>query len=709
MTRPWQLLYSEQMSLSAVFSPQSVAVIGASTQVGSVGNDLVKNLTQGFMGKIYPVNPKGGELYGLPVITDVKHLPRGVDLAVIAVPAPVVPTVLEQAGKRNVRAAIVISAGFKEVGNVALEQKLVTTARKYKMTLVGPNCLGVMNPHLNLNASFAPTMPKAGSIAFISQSGALGVAVTDFAKENHLGFSKFLSIGNKAGLDEAELLEYLAADDATRVILLYVEQLSEFERLLRVAHKIRRQKNPKPIIVLKSGQTSAGAAAAQSHTGSLAGNDALYDALFREAGMIRANTVEELFLYAESFMYNPLLKSDRVAVITNAGGVGILATDALINENLKLAELDKKTQTALRKFLPESASVHNPVDILGDAKADRYEQTLLVVAADTGVDAIVVLLTPQSMTEVDATARAILSAKKVTKKPIVTSFLGGGRVTMGVNLLQRAEVTTVEYPEAAARGLGVVHRFNRWRHNPDKPLRYSVNKVEVSHILSRFGRAGQWLPTPAVYAVLKAYRLPIVPQVIITKEKDLEAAIALCGPKMVMKIVSPDIVHKSDVGGVLFNVTAITAKESYRQICETVRSKVPGVRISGVQIMRQVEIEDNLEIIVGAVRDTALGAIVGVGMGGIFTETFNDAAFALAPVTKVEAEDALRRLKIAPLLHGARGQQPFDTKALLEIFGRIAQLVVDFPQIAEIDINPIVLGRRGKGGMILDARIRCMA
>lgn len=697
------------MSLSAVFRPKSIAIIGASAQPGSVGNDIVKNLAGGFAGSIYPVNPKGGELYGHAVYEEIGKIPESIDLVIVAVPASIVPVVLTQAGKKGVKAAIVISAGFKEVGNNTAEKKLVAIANQYKFTLVGPNCLGMMNPHLALNASFAPTMPDAGSIAFISQSGALGVAVCDYAKEHHLGFSKFLSVGNKAALDEAQLLEFLADDPETKVILLYVEQLSEFERLLRVAHTIRRQKHPKPIIVLKSGQTSAGAAAAQSHTGSLAGNDALYDALFREAGMIRAGSVEELFLYAECFMYNPLLKSDAVAVITNAGGLGILVTDALVKEGLTLAKLSEKTIKKLRSFLPESASTHNPVDILGDAKADRYAQTLAAVIADAAVDAVAVLLTPQSMTEVDATARAILLSKKATKKPIVVTFLGGGKVTTGVNLLQRAEITTTDYPETAAKGLGIVHKFARWRHDSSKSLKYRVDRAYASKVLNRFGKAGQWLPMPAVYEVLKAYKLPVVPQVVVTKEKDLPNALRVCGPKVVMKVVSPDIVHKSDVGGVAPNVTLVTAKAEFLQLKERVRNKAPGARISGVQVMRQVELSNTLEIIVGAVRDPGLGAIVGVGMGGIFTETLHDAAFALAPLTETEAQETIERLQVAPILFGARGQKAYDTKALLEIYGRVAQLVMDFPQISEIDINPVVLGHRGKGGIILDARIRCMA
>ncbi len=696
------------MSLSALFSPRSIAVIGASTQVGTVGNDVLKNLSNGFGGKIFPVNPKGGELYGHSVLTDTMLLPKGVDLAIIAVPANLVARVLEQSGKRKIKAAIVLSSGFREVGNTQAEEKLVRLARKHKITLVGPNCLGVMNPHLNLNASFAPTMPDPGKIAFLSQSGALGVAVTDYAKSHHLGFSKFLSTGNKAAVQDAELLEYLATDPATQVILMYVEQFSDFSRLIRVAHKLRRLKHPKPIIVLKPGQTNEGATAARSHTGSLAGNDALYTALFREAGMIRAHTIEELFLYAECFTHNPILKKDKVAVITNAGGAGILATDALIREHLVLAKLGESTQKSLRTSLPESASTRNPVDILGDANADRYKKALQAVVKDPGVDAVVVLLTPQSMTEVLETVKVILSVKKVTSKPIVASLLGGGRVALGSSVLRKA-VTTTGYPESAARALGVLHTFSIWRPFADAKLHYSVEKSEAIQILSRFGRAGKWLPIPAVFELLKTYRLPIVPQFIVTREKQLPVASKLCGPRMVMKIISPDIVHKSDVGGVIMNVTPVTAKDAYYSLRDAIRKNDPGARISGVQVMSQIEIGENIEMILGGLRDTALGAIVGVGMGGVFTETFNDAAFALAPLTKAEAADTIDRLSIAPILNGARGQMAYDIAALTEIFGRVSQLLCDFPQIGEIDINPVVIKKKGKGAVILDARIRCIA
>lgn len=694
------------MSLHAVFSPQSVAIIGASTQPGSVGNDIVKNLAENFKGKIYPINPKGGELYGLQVYENIKAVPHSVDLVVIAVPSTIVPEVLTQAGKKKIKAAIVISAGFKEIGNQELENQLVTIAKKYNFSLIGPNCLGVMNPHLHFNASFAPTMPKAGSIAFLSQSGALGVAVLDYAKANDLGVSKFLSVGNKAAVGEAEMLEYLANDPATKVILLYVEQLSDFPAILKVAHKIRRVRHPKPIIVLKSGQTSKGAQAAQSHTGALAGNDALYDALFRQAGMIRASSVEELFLYAECFIYNPLLKKDRVAIVTNAGGIGVLVTDALVRENLNLAQLSDKTQKKLQTFLPPAASVHNPVDILGDAGADRYAQALDVVIADENVDAIVVLLTPQSMTEVEATAKAILAAKNITKKPIIVSFLGGERVKQGIGILQHGELTNTDFPESAAEGLGILHRFSLWRNDENKPRTFrNIDHKKIERILKNPAHKNQWLAEDKVLEILEACRLPVIPWSVIHGEHDFSKAIRTCGKTMALKIISPEIIHKSDFGGVMLHVKPQELKSAYEKIITQVKHHHPKAKIEGILVMQQIDTK-GIEVILGAVRDPHLGALVGCGMGGVFTEAFNDAAFGLAPISELEIKELLSRLKIWPILQGARGQKKYDVKSLVEAMARLSQVVTQYPQIAEVDINPLLVFAQGKGGALLDARIR---
>lgn len=695
------------MSLHAVFSPKSVAVIGASTQTGSVGNDIVKNLSEGFKGKIYPVNPKGGELYGLQVYENIAKISHSVELVIVCVPAAIVGDVLIEAGKKKIKAAIVISAGFKEVGKTELEDKLVAIAKKYKFTLIGPNCLGVINSHLSLNGSFAPTMPEAGSIAFLSQSGALGVAVLDYAKTIKMGISKFLSVGNKAAVNEVELLEYLANDPQTKVILLYVEQLSDFPAILRVAHKIRRTRHPKPIIVLRSGKTERGAQAAQSHTGALMGNEALYEALFRQAGIIQAETIEELFLYAECFNYNPLFKKNRVAVVTNAGGLGVLTTDAIVRENLTLATLSEKTKKQLSSFLPAAASISNPIDILGDAPAQRYIQTLDAVSADENVDAVIILLTPQSMTEVEKTAQGIVTLKKNSKKPIIVSFLGGERVRQGIGILHTGQVSDMNFPESTAAGLGILHAFSIWHTGQDQTKIFrDIDHNKVHEILDSKHAKKRWLSEADVLEILEAYDLPVVPWAVVKKKEELAYAQIVCGQKMVLKVISEDIIHKSEVGGVILHVTPETLAAEYEKLLAHIEKKVPKAKIDGILIMEELQ-QKGMELIVGGVRDPHLGALVGCGMGGIFTETFDDAAFGLAPLSRVEIAEMIDRLKVSQILHGSRGQTLYDLSALQDCVARISQLLTQYPQIAEIDINPTVIFEKSKGISILDARIRC--
>jgi acetyltransferase len=694
------------MSLHAVFSPTSIAVIGASTQPGTVGNDIVKNLSRSFKGKLYPINPKGGELYGLPVFDSVTDVPHPIELVIVCVPAAIVSEVLVEAGKKKIKAAVVISAGFKEVGNSDLEEKVVAISKKYGFTLVGPNCLGVLNPHIGMNGSFAPTMPEAGSIAFLSQSGALGVAVLDYAKTSKIGISKFLSVGNKAALSESELLQYLAHDPQTKVILLYVEQLSDFSSILKVAHTIRRNKHPKPIIVLKSGKTDAGAKAASSHTGALMGNTKLYEALFRQAGIIQANTIEELFLFAECFNFSPLLKKDRVAVVTNAGGLGVLLTDALVREKLNLAQVSEKTKKELTEFLPVAASVHNPFDILGDANAERYKKTLDIVIKDENVDALAILLTPQSMTEVAKTAQIVVSLKKKNTKPIIVSFLGGERVKEAIGILHTGKVPDLNFPESIATGLGILHSFSIWKADDEKPKYFrDIDHQKVHEILDKKANQNNWLSQVDVLEILEAYNLPVLPWAFVKKSTELGYALQICEGKAVYKIVSDQIIHKSEVGGVVINVTPENAQTEYAQLLQNIDKKAPDAKIDGVLVMQQLE-KKGMELIVGGVRDKHLGAIIGCGMGGIFTETFNDASFALAPLSKNEIEDSISRLKIAPILRGTRGQKPYDLTAITECMARLSQLMEQYPQIAEIDINPVVVFPASQGIEILDARIR---
>ena len=417
------------MNLNAIFEPRSIAVVGASTKEGSVGNDVVKNLvTQGYEGKIYPVNPKAEELYGLRCYPNLKSIGERIDLVVVVVPAAVVPGVMEEAAELKVKGAIIISAGFKEAGHPELEEQIKAICLKNDIALIGPNCLGVVNPEIKMNASFAPIMPQTGNIGFLSQSGALGTAVLDYAQKLNMGFSKFVSVGNKALVDEIALFEYLYDDPQTKVIALYAEQLTNSENLIKLARKITTGGKAKPIIALKSGRTAAGASASASHTGALIGNDTAYDALFRQAGIIRVHTTVELFEYLRVFSNNPLPKGNRVAIVTNAGGPGVLTTDECISHGLALAPISVKTEVALKSNLPASANWHNPIDILGDAPAERYQHTLQILANDPDVDSLIVILTPQSVTDEQGVADAIINTKKNTKKPMVVSFVGGKRI-----------------------------------------------------------------------------------------------------------------------------------------------------------------------------------------------------------------------------------------------------------------------------------------
>jgi len=694
------------MSLTSLFYPKSVAIVGASHQLGSVGNDLVKNAVSAqYAGTIYPVNLKGGRLYGLPVLKSLAEISGAVDLVVVAVPALFVPQILREAGAKKVKAAIVISAGFNEVGRSELEAEIVSICTQYHITLIGPNCLGLINTDAKLNTSFAPLMPESGQIAFISQSGAICSSVLDFARSRGLGFSKFISIGNKAMIGESELLEYLIHDRQTKVIVMYVEQLSRAEQLIELTTKLSQTPHPKPIIVLKSGRTAAGFLASQSHTGALSGNDAAYDALFTQTGMIRAESISELFDLAECFVHNPRLHNNRVAIITNAGGPGVLTTDTVVSHQLRMAQLSAKSQTELRAFLPAAASIKNPVDILGDADAERYQKVLDIVITDQEVDGVIVLLTPQSMTQVTQTAQAIALLKKRSHKPVVVSFVGQQLVASGLEILHEEKVATTTFPEPAAIAFGAFDTFRRWlkpqnRHH----FRFrDVHSDRVRRILAEVDTTvSKLLPTDLTFAILKAYGFPILKRQIAHSWSEAEELAAHFSSTLVLKIVSPDISHKTEVGGVMINVHRTDLKKAYRQLLANVTSKAPLARITGVEIMDFVT-EEGVELILGMTTHPQLGKQLVIGLGGIYTEVLKDTAWRLAPLTHSDAQNMLKEVKAHELLEGARQQAKLDSEAVIECLGRLSQLVTNFPQLQEIDINPLKVTT--KGALILDARI----
>lgn len=702
------------MSFQALFYPKSIAVVGASRRIKTVGNDIVKNLvTQGYEGEIYPVNPRAELLYGKKMYAAVADIPGKIDLVVVAVPAPFVGEVIIQAHTKGAKAAIVISAGCKEIGNVTLEQELTEICAERNISLVGPNCLGIINPERNMNASFAGFMPKQGNVAFISQSGALCTAVLDHANELGIGFSKFMSIGNKADVNELKLLQYFADDSKTKVIAMYVEQLENAPEFISLVKKITTGPNAKPIIILKSGKTQEGAGAIASHTGSLSTGDAAYQALFSQAGIIRAESMNQMFDLIQIFSQYNLVPVKKVAIVTNAGGPGVLTTDQVIQSGLKLAKLDTQTKKKLQRVLPTAASVANPIDILGDADGQRYQDAIEQTIADPEVDAVIALLTPQSMTEIERTAKSIALARANTTKPILVSFMGHDSVMSGIKIMKSANVVTTQFPESAAQALAAFGAFEQNTHRP--VTRYTkdfkANTESVANTFSKARKAKKYaFPEAEALEILKQYDFPLLKTAQASTEREcltqIEKMNAAAKKELsyAMKIVSPDILHKSDVGGVALNVTAKTAAAAFSTMMQKVKKAKPKAKIEGVLLMEMAP-SNGLEMIVGVTKIPNLGTMIMVGLGGIYVEIFKDISFGFAPLSTAHIDYMINSLKTVELLAGSRGQKAYDVSALTEVIARINQLVTDFPEIEEIDINPLLVLPNGQGAKMLDARI----
>lgn len=703
------------MSYEALFYPKSIAIIGASRNIKTVGNDVVKNLvTQGYTGQLFPVNPKANILYGKKVYASIAEIPEQIDLAIIAIPAQHVAEALIQANEKGATAAVVISAGFKEAGNTDLETQVAQVCQERGITLIGPNCLGIINPEIKMNASFAGVMPPEGNVAFVSQSGALCTAVLDYASSLHIGFSKFVSTGNKAIIDELELLKYFAQDEKTKVIALYVEQLEHAPELISVIKKLSIGENAKPVIILKSGTTTEGSSAITSHTGSLAGGDTAYEALFAQAGIIRAESIGELFDFVQIFSKNPLVPVETVAVITNAGGPGVLTTDAVINSKLKLAKLEESSTHKLQEFLPKSANTHNPIDILGDAVGETYQKTLDILVQDANTDALIILLTPQSMTEIRKTAHAVVHSHYYGKKPVLASFMGQDTVQPGVKIMQDAGVTTTTFPEAGAKALGVFSQFHKHtQREKSEFLRFDdADKQTVNEIFATAQQAGKTsFPEAEALEILKAYKFPLLrsEHAISAQEAEVIAQkfVAELGQDttFAIKIVSQDILHKSDVGGVVLDVPANEVSKKSQELIAQIAQKVPDAKLDGVLIM-QMAPKSGIELILGISQAPGLGTMIMVGLGGIYVEVLKDVMFGFTPLTKNDAYRMITSLKSAKLFEGVRGAPPVDIEMLVESIGRLAQLATDFPQILELDINPLLVLPKGEGVKVLDARIK---
>ena len=699
----------ESSNIEAVFNPRSIAVIGASREAGRLGYDVLKNLIDGgFAGELYPINPKAeGEILGKVAYPNITAVGAPIDLVVFAVPASVVAGILREAGGLGVRAAIVITAGFKEIGNVAGEEELKAIAKEYNIALIGPNCLGVISAVSNMNASFANSMPKRGKIGFLSQSGAVCTAVLDSAETLGVGFSHFVSTGNKAVLDEAELLEYFLRDANTEVIGMYIEDIAQPQKLAAILKAMHQAGQHKPIVALKSGRTEVGASASASHTGALAGKDEAYDAFFTQTGIIRAERMSEFFDVLRAFDQNPLPKGRKVAIITNAGGPGVLATDAVVGEGLEVPKLCTATQEAIVPHVPAAASTANPVDLLGDAPAERYKQALQIVGQDTEVDALLVLLTPQTSTEILKTAEVITAVRDTINKPIVAAFMGGATVKPGVDLLTQNGVTVTAFPEEAAKILATLATFaeNSATVSDEVFACVNINNVKASALLDKAtagGRTG--IPEAEAVEILSAYGFPTLTSVVVKTRVEAEAEAKRINAPVVMKIVSDDILHKSDAGGVRLNITPDIAGDEYDVLMATVKANRPEAKLDGVLIVEMAP-KGGTEVILGVIKDPALGHLIMVGLGGIYVEVLKDVAFGVAPITPTDARRMIDSLKTRMLFDGVRGGAPLDREALIDALGRLSQFIVEHPEVIELDMNPLLLLPKGQGARVLDARI----
>lgn len=699
--------------LEAIFAPRAVAVIGASSRPGSVGRAVFANVLQhGYGGVLYPVNPKAGSIMSVRAYPSVRDIPDAVDLGIIIVPSAGVAQVLQECGRKGIKAAIVITAGFKELGapGARLEQEVLEAARSCDIRLLGPNCLGIINtdPQVSLNASFARLMPLPGNIALVSQSGAVGVAALEYAQAEKIGLSKFVSVGNKADLNENDFLAYLRDDPQTDVVLFYLEDLTDPHRFFQLAQEITGEMaRKKPILAIKSGRTAAGARAASSHTGALAGSDQAYDALFAQCGVLRVESLEELFDYATAFATQPLPQGNRVAIVTNAGGLGIMTTDAAVRYGLSIASFQEATLEKLRSGLPPAANIHNPVDVLGDGGADRYELALDGVLTDAGVDGALVLSTPQLMTDLAAIAAAVARVAARHPKPTLVCQMALGDIEEPQGVLTRAGLPHYRFPEEAARTLAAMARYAL---NITRP-RYEVKKFTdvdgeaVKALLARVrGEGRHLLLEPEAHQVYQAYGFPVLPWRWARSEEEAALAAADLGFPVVLKIISPEIVHKFDVGGVRLNLAQeAEVRQAYREILAAVQRAQPEDHLEGVLVQKMVP--RGRETILGMTRDPHFGPLLMFGLGGTYVEIFKDVIFRVAPISELWAHQMIRELKGFKILTGYRGEPAADLEAIAECLERLSQLVLDFPEIKELDINPLMVFPEGQGAAVLDARI----
>lgn len=697
-------------NLKFIFWPRSIAVIGASTRPGSVGQASFANiLMNGYTGIVYPVNPTVRSVLGVKAYPSVLHIPDEVDLALIIVPAPTVPEVIEECGQKNVKGAVILTAGFKEIGEsgAKLERRVKEIAQKHNVALIGPNCFGIINSdhRVRLVATFGKAVPQDGNIAFVTQSGAVGVTALEYAQAEGIGLSKFVSIGNKADINENDLLEYLRDDEQTKVIILYLEDLVEPKQFLKISREVTGEIG-KPILAIKSGRTSEGAKAASSHTGALAGSDEAYNVFLHQCGIIRVDTVSELFDYAKAFSGQPLPKSKNIAIITNAGGLGIMATDSVIRNDLKLAKLTDTTNENMKKFLPSSANMNNPVDVLGDSDEKRYSEALKVILEDENVDGVIAIWTPTLMAETKTVAEVISQVTPNYTKPVMGCLLSLENTKEVIRALWKAKIPYYPFPEAATKAIANMCNFNDWIHRPRTEIKVfdDVDRKQVEEIIKNAkSRTPVAILEPEGYKILSAYRVPVLPYGLIRTDKELLAKAKEIGYPVVVKVVSSQILHKTDIGGVAIDINndeELLAK--FNEIKNSIKRLKPDAQIEGFLVQKMAG--KGIETIMGIKKDPQFGSLIMFGLGGIYVEVLKDVSFRICPIRELTALHMIQDIKGYKILQGFRGKGPSDIKTVEESLLRLSQLAVDFPIFTEIDINPFIVYEEGLGAFAIDAR-----
>ena len=695
-------------SLAPFFTPRGIALVGISRDPSKLGYGLARNLVvSGYPGAIHFVNPKGDRLLGRLIYPSLAQVPDPVDLAVLLVPPQFVPATLEECGARGIRGVIVASGGFRETGaeGAALEQRCLEIARRAGIRFIGPNCIGLVNTHLPLDTTFLqPPAPPAGEVAFISHSGAICAAIIDWIRGQGFGLSHLASLGNQADVNETDMLAPVAEDPHTKVITLYMEGISDGRRFTAEARRISREK---PILALKVGRYASGQRAAASHTGALAGAEAAFDAAFERAGVIRAGSIQEMFLWARALAWSPLPRGRRVAILTNAGGPGVACADALELNGLRLADLAEETDAGLRAILPPAASLHNPVDMLASAPPEHYAGCLQLLLADPGVDAVIVIAPPPPASSAGAVAKAILPLVQVSEKPVLPVWMGEKLIQEAVEFSRAVQVAEYRFPEDAASALGVLaRRADALARLAQEPHPSSTVDREAAWRSLAGVTPGEWLSQEAANDLLEAYGIPTArPRLAASPAEAARLADGL-GYPVALKVASPDIAHKSDVGGVLLNLAdAAEVSAGFEQVTARARAAKPEARIEGAQVQRMLP--PGQEVIVGMVRDPQFGPLVMFGSGGVEVEGLKDVAFALAPLTPSDTDRLLESTWAGRKLRGFRSLPPADRAAVQDALARLAQLALDCPELSEIEINPLRVLPAGQGAAVVDVRARC--